>query len=139
MFFNIVSIFPEIITDYIQHGLFSKALQKDLVQLKTWNPREFSKDKNGRIDDKPFGGGRGMLFQAEPIINTVEEIKHLLDWLGWENNNKYLEPNLDPKTIKITGKCTYGSTIHVNGPNSVVNQPYVIYSASFLQLYELAG
>ena len=79
MFFNIVSIFPEIITDYMQHGLFSKALQKDLVQLKTWNPREFSKDKNGRIDDKPFGGGRGMLFQAEPIINTVEEIKKQSD------------------------------------------------------------
>ena len=79
MLFNIVSIFPEIITDYMQHGLFSKALQKDLVQLKTWNPREFSKDKNGRIDDKPFGGGRGMLFQAEPIINTVEEIKKQSD------------------------------------------------------------
>ena len=79
MFFNIVSIFPEIITDYIQHGLFSKALEKDLVQLTTWNPRDFSKDKHGRIDDKPFGGGRGMLFQAEPIINTVEEIKKQSD------------------------------------------------------------
>ena len=48
-------------------------------------------------------------------------------------------PSSTSPTIKITGKCTYGSTIHVNGPNSVVNQPYVIYSASFLQLYELAG
>ncbi|WP_187152640.1 sulfotransferase family protein [Prochlorococcus marinus] len=38
------------------------------------------------------------------VTNTGEEIKHLIDWLGWENNNKYLEPNLDPKTIKITGK-----------------------------------
>ena len=38
------------------------------------------------------------------VTNTGEEIKHLLDWLGWENNNKYLEPILDPTTIKITGK-----------------------------------
>ena len=48
-------------------------------------------------------------------------------------------PSSTSPTIKIKGKCTYGATIHVNGPNSVVNQTYVIYSASFLQLYELAG
>ena len=79
MKFNLVSIFPELINDYIKYGLLSKALEKRVLEVKTWNPRDFSDDVNGRIDDKPFGGGAGMLFKAEPIINTVDEIKKIED------------------------------------------------------------
>ena len=79
MKFNLVSIFPELINDYIKYGLLSKALEKRVLEVKTWNPRDFSDDVNGRIDDKPFGGGAGMLFKAEPIINTVAEIKKIED------------------------------------------------------------
>ena len=48
-------------------------------------------------------------------------------------------PSSTSPTIKMKGKCTYGSTIHVNGPNQLDNNTYVIKCASFLQLYELAG
>ena len=48
-------------------------------------------------------------------------------------------PSSTSPVIKIKGKCTYGSTIHVNGPAQLDSQPYVIKCASFLQLYELAG
>ena len=48
-------------------------------------------------------------------------------------------PSSTSPTIKIKGKCTYGSTIHVNGPAQLDSQPYVIRCASFLHLYELAG
>ena len=68
MNFNIVTIFPDLINGFTCHGLLSKATEEKLVTVTTWNPRDFSKDKNRRIDDKPFGGGQGMLFQAEPII-----------------------------------------------------------------------
>ena len=79
MKFNLVSIFPELINDYIKYGLLSKALEKRVLEVKTWNPRDFSDDVNGRIDDKPFGGGAGMLFKAEPIIITVDKIKKIED------------------------------------------------------------
>ena len=68
MKFNIVTIFPDLINDFVNHGLLSKAIDKRVLEVKTWNPRNYSDDKNGRIDDKPFGGGQGMLFKAEPII-----------------------------------------------------------------------
>ena len=64
MNFNIVTIFPELIDSYINHGLLAKANEGGLISVNTWNPRDFSEDKNRRIDDKPFGGGQGMLFQA---------------------------------------------------------------------------
>ena len=75
MKFNIVTIFPDLINDFVNHGLLSKAIDKRVLEVKTWNPRNYSDDKNGRIDDKPFGGGQGMLFKAEPIIHTINEIK----------------------------------------------------------------
>ena len=75
MKFNLVTIFPDLINNFIEHGLFAKAINNSLIQVKTWDPREFSGNRDGRIDDKPFGGGQGMLFQAEPIIKTVNEIK----------------------------------------------------------------
>ena len=75
MKFNLVTIFPDLVNNFIEHGLFAKAINNSLIEVKAWDPREFSGNKDGRIDDKPFGGGQGMLFQAEPIINTVNEIK----------------------------------------------------------------
>jgi len=75
MKFNLVTIFPDLINNFIEHGLFVKAINNSLIEVKTWDPREFSGNKDGRIDDKPFGGGQGMLFQAEPIIKTVNQIK----------------------------------------------------------------
>ena len=77
MNFNIVTIFPDLINGFTCHGLLAKATEEKLVTVTTWNPRDFSKDKNRRIDDKPFGGGQGMLFQAEPIIRTIEAINNI--------------------------------------------------------------
>ena len=75
MKFNLVTIFPDLINNFIEHGLFAKAINNNVIEVRTWDPRKFSGNKDGRIDDKPFGGGQGMLFQAEPIIKTVNEIK----------------------------------------------------------------
>ena len=50
MKFNIVTIFPDLINDFVNHGLLSKAIDKRVLEVKTWNPRYYSDDKNGRID-----------------------------------------------------------------------------------------
>jgi len=79
MKFNVVTIFPEIIRDYMNHGLISRAQKNKLLEISLYNPRDFSEDKHGRIDDKPFGGGSGMLFKAEPIIHTINKVKEIND------------------------------------------------------------
>ena len=75
MHFNLVTIFPELIQDFVSHGIISNAISKKKLSISTWNPREFSEDKNGRLDDRPYGGGSGMVLQPEPIIKTVDAIK----------------------------------------------------------------
>ena len=75
MHFNLVTIFPELIQDFVSHGIISNAISENKLSISTWNPREFSEDKNGRLDDRPYGGGSGMVLQPEPIIKTVDAIK----------------------------------------------------------------
>ena len=75
MHFNLVTIFPELIDEFVSHGIISNAISKKKLSISTWNPREFSEDKIGRLDEKPYGGGPGMIFQPGPIIKTVDAIK----------------------------------------------------------------
>lgn len=75
MHFNLITIFPELIENFVSHGIISKAIEGKKLSVMTWNPREFSEDKNGRIDERPYGGGPGMVLQPEPIIETINHIK----------------------------------------------------------------
>lgn len=72
MRFDIITIFPEVFDSFFQYSLINKAQNNGLVKVKAHNLREFSKDKHKTVDDKPFGGGRGMVMKVEPILKAVE-------------------------------------------------------------------
>lgn len=76
MRFDIVTLFPAIFDGYLTQGLLSKAIQGDLVQIHRHNLRDFAPDTPHRpVDDKPFGGGPGMLIQVEPTVRCVEAVE----------------------------------------------------------------
>lgn len=75
MNFSIVSIFPEIINNFITLGLIGKAVEKKLINVKVYDLRDFTTDKHRKVDDKPFGGGAGMVMKPEPFFNAVNYIK----------------------------------------------------------------
>ncbi|MDD5750282.1 MAG: tRNA (guanosine(37)-N1)-methyltransferase TrmD [Candidatus Pacebacteria bacterium] len=72
---DIITIFPEICDFYFQQSLLKKAQQAGLLKLKAHNLRDFTNDKHRAVDDKPFGGGRGMVMKIEPIARAVKEIE----------------------------------------------------------------
>lgn len=72
--FHIVTIFPEIFDSYLSESLFKRAQEKKIVAVKSYNIRDFSNDRHRKIDDRPFGGGPGMVFKIEPIYRTVMAI-----------------------------------------------------------------
>ncbi|PIR90395.1 tRNA (guanosine(37)-N1)-methyltransferase TrmD [bacterium (Candidatus Gribaldobacteria) CG10_big_fil_rev_8_21_14_0_10_37_21] len=74
---DIITIFPELITPFLEESLLSKAIKKKILKIKAHNLRDFSCDKHRVVDDKPFGGGRGMVFKAEPLLKAVEVLKEL--------------------------------------------------------------
>lgn len=73
--FTIITIFPDMIQNVLSYGVIGKAIDKGLIELKTVNPRDFSKDKHKRVDDRPYGGGAGMVMMYDPLAETVENLK----------------------------------------------------------------
>jgi len=75
MIFDILTIFPEIFRSPLAESLLKKALDRELIQVRVWNLRDFTEDKHRTTDDYPYGGGAGMVMKAEPIFRALEEIK----------------------------------------------------------------
>ena len=73
--FDIVTIFPEVISAYTNSSIIKRAQEKQLVKIEIHNLRNWAKDKHKSVDDKPYGGGPGMLMKIEPIFNCLKDLK----------------------------------------------------------------
>ena len=71
---DVVTIFPALIREALGHGLLARAIEKRLIHIEAHDLRSFTTDKHRRVDDAPFGGGPGMVMQAEPFFRAVETI-----------------------------------------------------------------
>ena len=63
----VVSLFPEMFSAVSEHGITGRAVQQGLVSVSFSNPRDFTKDRHRTVDDRPFGGGPGMVMKVEPL------------------------------------------------------------------------
>ena len=72
MRFDILTIFPKIFNSYFQESLIKRAQKKNLIEIKIHNLRDFSTDRHKKVDDRPFGGGPGMVLKIEPIYKAVQ-------------------------------------------------------------------
>ncbi len=75
MRFDIITIFPNILTSYLKEGILARAVKKKIVKINFHNLRDYTTDKHRTTDDKPFGGGPGMIMMVEPIYKAIEAIK----------------------------------------------------------------
>lgn len=75
MWFGVVTLFPEMFAAISEQGVISKAMSKGLVQLECWNPRDFAHDKHRTVDDRPYGGGPGMLMKVQPLREALDAAK----------------------------------------------------------------
>ena len=75
--FDIITIFPGILDSYFNESLFKRAQQNKLLKITTHNLRQWSTDRHQTVDDKPYGGGPGLLYKIEPIYKALSEIKKL--------------------------------------------------------------
>jgi tRNA (guanine37-N1)-methyltransferase len=71
--FHIITIFPESIRPYLHESVLARAQKKGLMAVKLYDPRDFTNDKRGTIDDRPYGGGPGMVMLAGPILKAVKK------------------------------------------------------------------
>jgi tRNA (guanine37-N1)-methyltransferase len=89
MQFGIISLFPEMFTALTQGGITARAIERGLIQLHFWNPRDFSPDKHRRVDDRPYGGGPGMVMQVQPVRAAIRAARA---FCGTDARVIYLSP-----------------------------------------------
>lgn len=75
MKFDIITIFPNFFEAFLKESLIFRAQEKKLIKINIHNLRDFAKDKHKTVDDRPFGGGLGMVMKVEPIFKAVKKIK----------------------------------------------------------------
>lgn len=77
MKFNIVTIFPEIISNYCKESILGRAQKNKFIEINPVNLRDFSEDRHNKVDDTPYGGGAGMVMKPEPIYRALKNLKAL--------------------------------------------------------------
>jgi len=75
MRFDVVTLFPELFQGYFTQSLLKLAIDRGLVAIHLWNIRDWAGGKHHQVDDRPFGGGPGMVIMPEPVYTAVEEVQ----------------------------------------------------------------
>ncbi len=75
MRFDVITLFPEMVSQAALIGVTGKAIENTIVSLNVWNPRDYTHDKHKTVDDRPFGGGQGMVMKYQPLHDAVAAAK----------------------------------------------------------------
>jgi len=73
--FGLVTLFPEMFNAFSEYGVSGRAVKEGLISVQSWNPRDFTKDRHRTVDDRPFGGGPGMLMKVQPLRDAIQAAK----------------------------------------------------------------
>ncbi len=84
----VVTLFPEMLAAVRDHGITGRAVTRGQVEVQCWNPRDFTADRHNTVDDRPYGGGPGMLMKVQPLHDAVDAAKQ---WTG-DARVVYLSP-----------------------------------------------
>lgn len=75
---EVISLFPEMFAAITEYGITSRAVTQGLLELNCWNPRSFTEDRHQTVDDRPFGGGPGMVMKIKPLEDALAAAKHAI-------------------------------------------------------------
>ncbi len=76
---DVITLFPELVEQVISCGVVGKAADQGIIDLHCWNPREYTRDRHRTVDDRPYGGGPGMLMKVQPLQDTISAVRRQND------------------------------------------------------------
>lgn len=103
--FGVVSLFPQMFDAITQQGVLARAVKQGLLNFEFWNPRDFATDKHRTVDDRPYGGGPGMLMKVEPLQAAIKAARAVA---GFNAKVIYLSPQgrkLDQAGVEELAAC----------------------------------
>ncbi|MGD9389366.1 MAG: tRNA (guanosine(37)-N1)-methyltransferase TrmD, partial [Thioalkalispiraceae bacterium] len=72
---NVVTLFPQMFQSLTDYGITGRAIKRGLVELQTWNPRNYTEDTHRTVDDRPYGGGPGMVMMVGPLREAIRDAR----------------------------------------------------------------
>ncbi|URJ23070.1 tRNA (guanosine(37)-N1)-methyltransferase TrmD [Blochmannia endosymbiont of Camponotus sp. C-003] len=100
MLLGVITLFPDMFQSIVRYGIVGRSIRRGILSLKLWNPRVFSDDRYHKVDDRPYGGGPGMVMMIAPLRNAINQAKNALG-----NNIKVIY--LSPQGRKLNQKYVY--------------------------------
>jgi len=113
MRFDVITLFPEMVLQAASYGVTGRAIERNIVNLAVWNPRDYTNDKHKTVDDHPYGGGPGMVMKYQPLHDAVTDAK-----LMGKNNAKVVYLSPQGKTISqslLSEACSASQLILIAG------------------------
>ncbi|SES94972.1 tRNA (guanosine(37)-N1)-methyltransferase TrmD [Thalassotalea agarivorans] len=92
LWIGVISLFPQMFDAITEYGVTSRAIRNGLIEFHRWNPRDFTHDKHRTVDDRPYGGGPGMLMMVQPLRDAIAAAKQAALEAGREAKVIYLSP-----------------------------------------------
>ncbi|MBV1959600.1 MAG: tRNA (guanosine(37)-N1)-methyltransferase TrmD [Pseudomonadales bacterium] len=86
---GVITLFPEMVNTVTEYGVTGRAVKRNLLSLQCWNPRDYTQDQHRTVDDRPYGGGPGMLMKVEPLRDAISAAR---EKLGSDVVTVYLSP-----------------------------------------------
>lgn len=123
MRFDVVSLFPEMVVAAAGYGVTGRAIERNIVSLSVWNPRNYTVDRHRTVDDRPYGGGPGMVMKYQPLHDAVNAAKQ-----AGEKTAKvvYLSPQGKPITQALLAEaCDVSQIILVAGRYEGIDERFV--------------
>lgn len=99
MHYHIITLFPGAFESYLGESIIKRAIEDKKIKVSFYNPRDFTKDKWKRIDQRPYGGGPGMVIQAEPVLKAVKAAKKKIEQSAKRKKLAPSAQSLKPKII----------------------------------------
>ena len=123
MRFDVVTLFPEMITAAASYGVTGRAIEREIVSLSVWNPRDYTHDKHKTVDDRPYGGGPGMVMKYQSLHDAVNDAKQAGSGTA---KVVYLSPQGKPITQALLSEaCDISQLILVAGRYEGVDERFV--------------
>ncbi len=123
MRFDVITLFPEMVKQAAQVGVTGKAIENAIVTLNVWNPRDYTQDRHKTVDDRPFGGGQGMVMKYQPLHDAVMAAK-----VDSKNDCKvvYLSPQGKPlNQLLLSGASKLSQLILVAGRYEGLDERFI--------------
>lgn len=124
MQFDVISLFPEMFAALTQSGITRRAFEQEKCALTLWNPRDFTVDKHRTVDDRPYGGGPGMVMMVKPLQEAIAAAKLRQTELGLTPPRViYLSPQGQPLTHqRVMDLASYSGLVLLCGRYEAVDQ-----------------